>query len=101
MARKRRIQVAGLIYHVVARGADKQRIFRDDGDCQVYLVILRGVVAVFGWEIVAYCLMGNHIHLVVRTPYPNISRGVQRLHGHYAAHFTTTGIGATMSCFPY
>jgi REP element-mobilizing transposase RayT len=87
VARKHRLQIAGLIYHVVARGVRKQMIFRDDGDCQVYLVMLRGVIAVFGWDVLAYCLMGNHVHLVVRTPYPNIALGVQRLHGLYANHF--------------
>jgi len=87
MGRKRREEEPWWIYHVVARGVVRRALFRDDGDCQVYLVILRGVIAVFGWRIYAYCLMGNHIHLLIQTPLPNLADGMQRLHGHYARHF--------------
>jgi putative transposase len=86
MPRKPVEEAAGAIYHVFARGVNRHPIFHDDGDCQVYLVTLRGVVAVFGWHVLAYCLMTNHVHLVIETPYPNLSRGMQRLHGHYGRH---------------
>ena len=87
MGRKRREEEPWWIYHVVARGVVRRALFRDDGDCQVYLVILRGVIAVFGWRIYAYCLMGNHVHLLVRTREPNLGRGMQRLHSLYAQGF--------------
>ncbi|MFL5841561.1 MAG: transposase [Thermoleophilaceae bacterium] len=87
MPRKCREEVAGGVYHVFARGVRRRPIFLDDGDCQVYLVILRGVIAVFGWRVLSYCLMTNHVHLVIETPYPNLARGMQRLHGHYGRHF--------------
>jgi putative transposase len=72
---------------VFARGVKRLPVFLDDGDSQVYLVILRGVIAVFGWRVLSYCLMTNHVHLVIETPYPNLARGMQRLHGHYGQHF--------------
>jgi REP element-mobilizing transposase RayT len=87
MPRKPREEVAGGVYHVFARGVNRRPIVADDGDCQVYLVMLRGVIAVFGWHVLAYCLMTNHVHLVIETPYPNLGRGMQRLHGHYGRHF--------------
>jgi putative transposase len=85
--RKPREEVAGGVYHVFARGVNRRSVFLDDGDCQVYLVTLRGVIAVFGWHVLSYCLMTNHVHLVIETPYPNLGRGMQRLHGHYGRHF--------------
>jgi putative transposase len=75
------------VHHVFARGNNRELIFVDDGDCQIYLVILRGVVAVYGWRLLTYCLMTNHVHLIVETPYPNLGAGMQRLHGHYGRHF--------------
>jgi REP element-mobilizing transposase RayT len=85
--RKPREELAGGVHHVYARGNNREPIFGDDGDCQVYLVILRGVIAVYGWRLLSYCLMTNHVHLIVETPYPNLGAGVQRLHGHYGRHF--------------
>ena len=87
MARKHRQEEAGRYWHVVARGIARRKLFADDADCQVYLVMLRGVLAVYGWRIYAYCLMGNHIHLIVQTPLPNLAAGMQHLHGHYATYF--------------
>jgi putative transposase len=85
--RKPRQEFAGAMHHVFARGNNKQTIFSDDGDCQVYLVLLKGVVAVYGWSVLSYCLMTNHVHLVVLTPYPNLGSGMQRLHGHYGRYY--------------
>jgi putative transposase len=85
--RKPREEFAGAIYHVWARCVRREPLFKDDADCQVYLVILKGVVAVYGWRVLSYCLMTNHIHLVVETPYPNLGAGMRRLHGHYATFF--------------
>jgi REP element-mobilizing transposase RayT len=87
VARKHRQEEAGRFWHVVARGIARRKLFADDADCQVYLVMLRGVLAVYGWRIYAYCLMGNHIHLIVQTPLPNLATGMQRLHGHYATYY--------------
>lgn len=49
-------------------------------------MILKGVVEAYGWEVRAYCLMRNHFHIVVRTPRPNFSDGMQRLLSAYARH---------------
>jgi putative transposase len=62
-------------------------VFRDDGDRQVFLVTLKGVIEVCDWELLAFCLMTNHVHLVVRTPRPNLGEGMQRLLGTYAKFF--------------
>ena len=82
-----RIQAAGAIYHVVARGNRRQEIFRSDADYELYLALLERVCKRFEWEVFAYCLMPNHVHLVLRTRKANIAAGIQRLHGLYAQAF--------------
>jgi putative transposase len=87
MPRPLRIQAPGAIYHVYARGNRRDDIFRSDSDYALYLTLLERVCARFGWEVFAYCLMPNHVHLVLRTRHPNIAAGMQRLHGIYAQMF--------------
>ena len=52
-----------------------------------YLDLLEYVVRKWKWQLLAYCLMGNHIHLLIRTPEPNMGRGMHHLHSFYAAGF--------------
>ena len=87
MPRKRRYEQAGAAHHAFPRGNNRSTIFHDDGDRQVFLVVLKGVVEVFDWDVRAYCLMGNHVHIVALTPQPNLGRGMQRLLSAYARHF--------------
>jgi REP element-mobilizing transposase RayT len=62
-------------------------IFRDNADRQVLLVLLKGVVVAYGWDLYAYCLMRNHFHVVVITTTANFSDGMQRLLSAYARYF--------------
>jgi REP element-mobilizing transposase RayT len=62
-------------------------IFRDNADRQVLLVLLKGVVDAYGWDLHAYCLMRNHFHLVVITATANFSAGMQRLLSAYVRYF--------------
>jgi putative transposase len=75
------------VHHVYARGNDQQLIFRDVVDRETYLALLGRVVGVTGWRCLAYCLMDNHVHLLVETPRPNLGLGMQELHGKYARRF--------------
>jgi REP element-mobilizing transposase RayT len=79
--------VAGGVHHVYARGNRQQPIYRDSKDRLTYLRILGHVVGDHRWRCLAYCLMDNHVHLVVETPEPNLGLGVQQLHGTYARVF--------------
>jgi putative transposase len=87
MARPLRDQVAGGIYHVFARGNARTALFLDDRDRRTYLGGLAQTMRREGWRCLSYCLMGNHVHLVIETPEPNLARGMQRLHGAYAQWF--------------
>jgi putative transposase len=75
------------MWHVWARGVARQLIFGDDDDRRFYLALLRGVAERFGWRILGYCLMGNHLHLVIETREPNLGKGMHALHTTYAMHF--------------
>lgn len=87
MARPPRLQTAGAAYHVTARGVARQAIFRDDQDRRRFLKLFDEVVARFDWSCHAFVLMTTHYHLLVRTPNPDLARGMQRLNACYAQHF--------------
>ena len=66
MPRQPRLKSDIAIYHVMQRGINKQTIFFDDDDCCTYLQFLQECKEKSGFELYAYCLMGNHIHLLIR-----------------------------------
>ncbi len=83
MARPLRIEYAGAVYHVMARGNQGQAIFCDDKDRQRFLETLGQACEKTGWHIHAYVLMGNHYHLLVETPEGNLVAGMKWLQGTY------------------
>lgn len=87
MARPLRIEYEGAVYHVTSRGNAGARIFLDDADRLRFLETLATVVERLGWVCHAYCLMTNHYHLLIETPQPNLSRGMQHLNGVYTQWF--------------
>jgi len=83
MARPLRIEFAGAVYHVTARGDRRGAIYEDDEDREGFLDVLAEVVERYSWICHAYCLMTNHYHLVLETPQGNLSRGMRQLNGVY------------------
>jgi putative transposase len=83
MARPLRIEYDGALYHVTSRGNEGKRIFQDDDDRELFLNTLSRVNERFHWICHAYCLMGNHYHLVIETPDGNLSKGMRQLNGVY------------------
>ena len=79
--------MAGGMHHVYARGNNRQPIFRDDHDRDAYLKTLASVTIRKRWRLLAYCLMRNHLHLLIETREPNLGSGMQRLHSLYARTF--------------
>jgi putative transposase len=86
MSKKHRIQFPGAIYHVMVRGNRKTYIFFDDIDRRRFLKLLAYVLERLGAQCFVYCLMDNHVHLVICTPRGNISRVMQRLDSLYAKY---------------
>ena len=87
MPRKPRVEYAGAVYHVMSRGNHSQETFRTDGDCRTFLETLGEVCGRMGWKVHAYVLMGNHYHLLLETPEPNLVAGMQWLQGTYTQRF--------------
>jgi putative transposase len=87
VARPLRLEVANGIYHLTARGNERKAIYRDANDRDRFLEILTQTRERFRWRCLAYCLMTNHYHLLVRTPLPNLARGMRDLNGIYAQAF--------------
>jgi len=90
MARPLRVEYEGALYHITSRGNAREKIFLADGDRSEFLGVLGEVVARFEWICHAYCLMSNHYHLLVETPSPNLSKGMQLLNGVYTQRFNRT-----------
>jgi REP-associated tyrosine transposase len=87
MARELRPQFPGAHYHISSRGNRKGTIFVDDGDRSVFFSVLARTVKRYGWQVLAYCLMGTHYHLFLETPEANVGAGMQQLNGLYARNF--------------
>ena len=87
MARKLRVEYPGAIYHVMNRGDRREPIFHDDVDRRSFLETLGEACAKTEWQVHAYCLMGNHFHLVLETPQANLVAGMKWFLGTYTSRF--------------
>jgi len=70
MARPIRIDVEGGWYHVTARGIERRTILGEARECDHFLDLLEAMSERYAVEVHAYALMGNHYHLLIRTPRP-------------------------------
>ncbi len=87
MARPLRIEFAGALYHVTARGNAQADIYDADNDRQQFLSLLQNTVERHDWYCHAYCLMDNHYHLLIETNAPTLSRGMKFLNGTYTQYY--------------
>jgi putative transposase len=87
MARKLRLEYPGAIYHVINRGDRREPIFQDDADRRAFLETLAQACAKTEWQVHAYCLMGNHFHLVLETPQANLVSGMKWFLGTFTSRF--------------
>lgn len=84
MARRPRLQFAGAVYHVMARGNRKSTIFHDDEDRYQFLRVVDDAAARHDLLIRAFCLMRNHYHFIVETPERSLSDAMQYINGVFA-----------------
>jgi putative transposase len=87
MARPLRIEFPGAVYHVTSRGDRREPIYRDDTDRQRHLDVIALATDRFDAQVLAYCLMGNHYHLVLHTRQANLSRLMRHINGVYTQDF--------------
>jgi REP-associated tyrosine transposase len=87
MPRTARVVVPGVAHHVTQRGNNRQEVFFTDADRRFYLNILREQAEERGLAVTAYCLMPNHVHLIV-TPRAaeSLARTVGTTHLIYAQY---------------
>lgn len=76
MARPVRVEFEDASYHVMARGNGRQQVFFDDSDRQLFVQTLGEALDQYGLELIAWVLMPNHYHLILRTPRGNLSRAM-------------------------
>ena len=84
MARPVRYEGAGAVYHVMARGDGGRDVFVEDEDRKAWLGALGKTCARHGWRVHAFVLMGNHFHLLLETPEPNLVTGMKWLMGVFS-----------------
>ncbi len=89
MARKPRISFGGAIHHIVIRGNNQRKVFRAKRDYQMFLDFLRERKKRFNFKLYAYCLMTNHIHLLIEetSEEGNISKLMQSINVKYTFYF--------------
>ncbi len=87
MSREARVVSPTGIYHVVVRGINKQRIFEDDKDNFRMLRIIRECKEIYLFELYAFCLMGNHMHLLMRVRDVAIGRVMKVIGTKYVLGF--------------
>ena len=87
MARPLRIEFAGGLYHITSRGNAQQDIYTDNHDRATFLGLMDKTHTRFDWHVHAYCLMGNHYHLLIETGTPTLARGMKLLNGSYTQFF--------------
>lgn len=87
MARKPRVYYPGAVYHAIARGNNKDIIFCDSKDRKKYLELLAKYKSKYGFEIFAYVLMNNHIHLMIKVHDHSLSKIMQGIQLTYTQYF--------------
>jgi REP element-mobilizing transposase RayT len=83
MPRAARAKSKSGVYHVMLRGINRQQIFLDDEDNAVFIGTLRRICGLDGIRVYAYCLMGNHAHLILREINEPLGTAMRRLGASY------------------
>ncbi len=87
MPRRPRKNLPSGFFHVTSLGVAGSLIFLDDFDRRRFLLLLQQTSDLWGWHVIAWCLMGTHYHLVVESKREQMSNAVHRLNGLHAQAF--------------
>ncbi len=87
MSRKLRFEYSGAIYHILNRGNYRSWIFESEGAKKSFEKTLFEACEYAGWKLHAFVVMGNHYHLALETPEPNLSEGMRWLQSVFAMRF--------------
>lgn len=86
MARPLRVEYEGAVYHISSRGNRAEFIFKEDSEKEYFLQILQKAVEKYGIELYAYCIMGNHYHLLIGMPDGTLSKAMHAVQSSYGAY---------------
>ncbi len=81
--RASRIKSESGIYHIIMRGINRQTLFLDDEDCTKFIQTLQRYKEICGYKLYAYCLMGNHLHLLLQEKNEPLETFMRRICGSY------------------
>lgn len=87
MPRKARIDAPGALHHIIARGIERRKIYRDDTDRYAFIERLGGIIEDTGTHCLAWVLMPNHFHLLLRTGNNPVAHVMRRLLTGHAIYF--------------
>ena len=87
MARKARAEVAGGLYHVITRGNNRRQIFDSPADYEKFLTLLAVQKRKLPFFLYAYCLMTNHVHLLIERQADTIGRIMHRVLTGYSQYY--------------
>jgi len=87
MSRPIRIEYPGAVYHVISRGDDKGKIFRDVADYKKFLNVIKKAKRRYGTIVYAYALMPNHYHLLIETTRANLARLMHCVQTTYSVYY--------------
>ncbi|WP_017756550.1 transposase [Calidifontibacillus oryziterrae] len=89
MPRKPREKSSSGIYHIILRGINKQLIFEDDVDRTRFLDTLKKYKEISKFQLFSYCLMDNHVHLLLKEKDETISESIKRISSSYVHWYNT------------
>ena len=87
MPRPVRIYSNSNIYHIILKGIDNQNIFYDNQDRNFFLEQVSITKKEYNYQVYAYCLMDNHVHMVMKIHRDFLSKSIQSLMVRYVHHF--------------
>jgi REP element-mobilizing transposase RayT len=87
MVRRARVEIEGGLYHVYNRVASGEPIFSDPEEAVEFVEIIRETKKRDGWNVLAWCVMSNHYHLVIRTSTVPLWRGMHRIQNLFSRRF--------------
>lgn len=86
MPRSKRKQSGTDVYHVVSRGNNQNHILQKNDDKKYFRSIMRSRAEKFGVKVYAYCIMSNHVHILLKSDFKNLSLFMQEVNSVYAIY---------------
>jgi putative transposase len=89
MPRIARLKLEGAIYHIMARSISEVDLFKTDEEKNKYMFLIKEYQKVYNFKVYAYCLMNNHVHLIVDSNGADVSKIMHCINFKYARYFNT------------